>query len=106
MLPAVPVKKNKAGKMPALPGETENDHANSIETCKQAVALGFTSIMMDGSLKEDGKTPNSYEDNVAVTREAVELAHPLGVTVEGELGVLGGIEDGHGAGLAVDDVSH
>src|SRR5262245_25745935 len=91
---------------PHIPIALHLDHGNSIETCKQAIALGFTSIMMDGSLKEDGKTPNSYEDNAAITRAAVELAHPLGVTVEGELGCLGGIEDGHGAGLAVDDTEY
>ena len=54
--------------------------------------------MMDGSLMADGKTPSSFEYNVQVTREVVELAHSSGVTVEGEIGVLGGIEDGHGAG--------
>lgn len=89
---------------PEIPVAMHLDHGNSIETCKMAIDLGFTSIMMDGSLKEDGKTPNSYEENVAVTREAVELAHPLGVTVEGELGCLGGIEDGHGAGLSDEEV--
>jgi fructose-bisphosphate aldolase class II len=60
--------------------------------------MGFTSVMMDGSLMEDGKTPSSFEYNVKVTREVVELAHAKGVTVEGEIGCLGGIEDGHGAG--------
>jgi fructose-bisphosphate aldolase class II len=54
--------------------------------------------MMDGSLLEDGKTPSTFEQNVDVTRRAVELAHSKGITVEGEIGVLGGIEDGHGAG--------
>ena len=54
--------------------------------------------MMDGSLMADGKTPSSFEYNVEVTRKVVELAHAKGVTVEGEIGVLGGIEDGHGAG--------
>jgi fructose-bisphosphate aldolase class II len=66
--------------------------------------MGFTSVMMDGSLMEDGKTPSSFEHNVKVTREVVELAHAKGVTVEGEIGCLGGIEDGHGAGL--DGLSH
>jgi fructose-bisphosphate aldolase class II len=60
--------------------------------------------MMDGSLMEDGKTPSSFEYNVAVTKEVVELAHAKGVTVEGEIGCLGGIEDGHGAGG--DGLSH
>jgi fructose-bisphosphate aldolase class II len=74
------------------------DHGNSFETCKSAIALGFTSVMMDGSLKADGKTPTDFEENVEVTRRVVEYAHERGVTVEGEIGVLGGIEDGHGAG--------
>ena len=89
---------------PHIPVAMHLDHGNSLETCKQAIALGFTSVMMDGSLAEDGKTPNTYEQNVAITRQVVELAHPLGITVEGELGVLGGIEDGHGAGLSADEV--
>ena len=59
--------------------------------------MGFTSVMMDGSLMADGKTPSNFEYNVEVTREVVEIAHAKGVTVEGELGSLGGIEDGHGA---------
>ncbi|MCL4219180.1 MAG: ketose-bisphosphate aldolase [Candidatus Hydrogenedentes bacterium] len=91
---------------PHIPVSLHLDHGNSVATCKQAIELGFTSVMMDGSLGEDGKTPNSYEQNVAITRQVVELAHPLGVTVEGELGCLGGIEDGHGAGIAVDDTDH
>ena len=74
------------------------DHGNSFETCKSAIALGFTSVMMDGSLAEDGKTPNTFEQNVEVTRRTVDYAHERGVTVEGEIGVLGGVEDGHGAG--------
>jgi fructose-bisphosphate aldolase class II len=83
---------------PEIPLVMHLDHGNSFETCKSAIELGFTSVMMDGSLKEDGKTPASFEENVAVTRKVVELAHKHGVTVEGEIGVLGGIEDGHGAG--------
>lgn len=83
---------------PDIPIAMHQDHGNSFETCKSAIQLGFTSVMMDGSLKEDGKTPTSFEENVEVTRKVVEYAHPLGVTVEGEIGVLGGIEDGHGAG--------
>jgi fructose-bisphosphate aldolase, class II len=74
------------------------DHGNSFETCKSAIELGFTSVMMDGSLKTDGKTPNTFEENVEITRRTVEYAHDRGVTVEGEIGVLGGVEDGHGAG--------
>jgi len=90
---------------PHIPVSMHLDHGNSIETCKAAIELGFTSVMMDGSLAENGKTPNTYEQNVEVTRKVVEMAHPLGVTVEGELGVLGGIEDGHGAGLSVDEAN-
>lgn len=93
-----------AEEFPQIPVAMHLDHGNSVETCKMAIDLGFTSVMMDGSLAEDGKTPNTYEQNVAVTRAVVELAHPLGVTVEGELGCLGGIEDGHGAGLSDEDV--
>ncbi len=89
---------------PHIPVAMHLDHGNSLETCKQAIDLGFTSVMMDGSLAEDGKSPNSYEDNVKVTLQVVEYAHPLGVTVEGELGCLGGIEDGHGAGLSAEEV--
>jgi fructose-bisphosphate aldolase class II len=75
------------------------DHGNSPETCFSAIKQGFTSVMMDGSLLEDGKTPSTYDYNVKVTKEVVKVAHKKGVTVEGELGTLGGIEDGHGAGL-------
>jgi fructose-bisphosphate aldolase class II len=60
--------------------------------------MGYTSVMIDGSLKEDHKTPASFEENVAVTKEIVEYAHARGVSVEAELGVIGGIEDGAGAG--------
>ena len=83
---------------PEIPIAMHQDHGNSFETCKSAIELGFTSVMMDGSLQADGKTPASFEENVEVTRRVVEFAHPLGVTVEGEIGVLGGVEDGHGAG--------
>ncbi len=89
---------------PHIPVSMHLDHGNSLETLKTAIDLGFTSVMMDGSLGEDGKTPNTYEQNVEITRAAVEMAHPLGVTVEGELGVLGGIEDGHGAGLSDSEI--
>ena len=90
---------------PHIPVAMHLDHGNSVETCKQAIELGFTSVMIDGSLAEDGKTPNTYQANVDITKRVVELAHPLGVTVEGELGCLGGIEDGHGAGLSADEVN-
>src|SRR5512140_736028 len=83
---------------PEIPMVLHQDHGNSVATCKSAIDLGFTSVMIDGSLLEDGKTPSSFEYNVDVTRAVVELAHARGVTVEGEIGVLGGIEDGHGAG--------
>jgi len=80
------------------------DHGNSPETCKSAIANGFTSVMMDGSLKDDGKTPADFDYNVRVTKDVVELAHAKGVSVEGELGCLGSLEhgggekeDGHGA---------
>ena len=89
---------------PEIPMALHQDHGNSPETCKSAIEMGFTSVMMDGSLMEDGKTPASYEYNVKVTREVVEMAHARGVTVEGELGCLGGIEDGHGAD--VDPMAH
>ena len=83
---------------PDIPIAMHQDHGNSFETCKSAIDLGYTSVMMDGSLKEDGKTPSTFEENVEVTRKVVEYAHARGVTVEGEIGVLGGVEDGHGAG--------
>jgi fructose-bisphosphate aldolase class II len=82
------------------------DHGNSLETCKTAIELGFTSVMIDASLDEDGKTIATYEYNVETSRKVVEYAHERGVTVEAELGALGGIEDGHGAGLAADDTAH
>ncbi len=85
---------------PNLPIAMHQDHGNSPGTCFSAMEQGFTSVMMDGSLEADGKTPASYDYNVAVTREVVNVAHQIGVTVEGELGTLGGIEDGHGAGLS------
>jgi fructose-bisphosphate aldolase class II len=72
------------------------DHGNSPATCKSAIENNFTSVMMDGSLKEDGKTPADFEYNVKVTREVCELAHARGVSVEGELGCLGSLESGHG----------
>ncbi len=83
---------------PKIPIAMHQDHGNSPATCKSAIEQGFTSVMMDGSLSEDGKTPSDYAYNVKVTKEVVDAAHAVGVTVEGEIGVLGGIEDGHGAG--------
>ncbi len=81
---------------PTIPIVMHQDHGNSPETCLSAIQNGFTSVMMDGSLKEDGKTPASYEYNVDVTRRVVQLAHAKGVSVEGELGCLGSLESGHG----------
>ena len=89
---------------PSLPIVMHQDHGNSPATCASAIAQGFTSVMMDGSLSEDGKTVSTYEYNVEVTRQVVRAAHAVGVTVEGELGALGGIEDGHGAGLSQEEV--
>jgi fructose-bisphosphate aldolase class II len=72
------------------------DHGNSVATCVSAIKNGFTSVMMDGSLREDAKTPADYDYNVRVTAEVVRLAHAFGVSVEGELGCLGSLESGHG----------
>ena len=83
---------------PEIPIAMHLDHGNSFETCESAIKLGFTSVMMDGSLKADGKTPATFEENVEVTKKVVDYAHERGIAVEGEIGVLGGIEDGHGAG--------
>ncbi|NLX20962.1 MAG: fructose-bisphosphate aldolase class II [Phycisphaerae bacterium] len=88
---------------PKIPIAMHLDHGNSPATCMSAIEQGFTSVMMDGSLMDDGKTPSSYEHNVKVTKEVVDAAHAKGVTVEGELGCLGGIEDGHGAGLTGEE---
>src|ERR1700744_5828052 len=89
---------------PNIPVCMHQDHGNSPSTCATAIKYGSTSVMMDGSLKADGKTPADYDYNVAVTRQVVEMAHACGVSVEGELGVLGSLEtgmgdkeDGHGA---------
>ncbi len=84
---------------PDIPIALHLDHGNSLQTCKEAIALGFTSVMIDGSLKEDSKTPTTFDENVAITKAVVEYAHRFGVTVEGELGTLGGIEDGVGSGV-------
>jgi len=88
---------------PNIPIVMHQDHGNSPETCMSAIDQGFTSVMMDGSLSEDGKNPSSYEYNVEVTKKVVDAAHAVGVSVEGELGALGGIEDGHGAGLSQEE---
>jgi fructose-bisphosphate aldolase class II len=81
---------------PELPIAMHQDHGNSPATCKSAIDNNFTSVMMDGSLKDDGKTPADFEYNVKVTREVCEQAHARGVSVEGELGCLGSLESGHG----------
>jgi fructose-bisphosphate aldolase class II len=81
---------------PQIPTVMHQDHGNSVETCVSAIKNGFTSVMMDGSLKEDGKSPADYEYNVKVTSEVVKLAHAKGVSVEGELGCLGSLESGEG----------
>lgn len=89
---------------PHIPTVMHQDHGNSVDTCLSAIDNGFTSVMMDGSLKEDGKSPSDYDYNVRVTAEVVRMAHARGVSVEGELGCLGSLEhgtgeqeDGHGA---------
>ena len=89
---------------PHIPVTMHQDHGNSVETCQSAIENGFTSVMMDGSLEADGKTPASYDYNVDVTKKVVQMAHPKNVSVEGELGCLGSLEtgmgdkeDGHGA---------
>ena len=79
---------------PDVPICMHQDHGVSPAICQRSIQLGFSSVMMDGSLHEDGKTPASYDYNVAVTREVVKLAHACGVSVEGELGCLGSLESG------------
>jgi len=88
---------------PTVPLVMHQDHGQSPDVCRGAINLGFSSVMMDGSLEADGKTIASYDYNVDVTRKVVDMAHALGVTVEGELGCLGSLEtmkgdkeDGHG----------
>jgi fructose-bisphosphate aldolase class II len=81
---------------PHIPIAMHQDHGNSPATCQSAIDQGFTSVMMDGSLEADGKTPADFEYNVRVTREVVEAAHSQGVSVEGELGCLGSLESGEG----------
>lgn len=89
---------------PDIPICMHLDHGNGLETCATAIQNGFTSVMMDGSLKADGTTPADYAYNADITRRVTEMAHACGVSVEGELGVLGSLEtgmgdqeDGHGA---------
>lgn len=79
---------------PHIPLVMHQDHGASPSVCQRSIQLGFSSVMMDGSLGEDGKTPTSYEYNVDVTKRTVEMAHACGVSVEGELGVLGSLETG------------
>jgi|TARA_B110000503_G_scaffold128098_1_gene198626 fructose-bisphosphate aldolase, class II len=79
---------------PHIPVCMHQDHGTSPDICQRSIQLGFSSVMMDGSLMEDGKTPASYEYNVAVTKKVVEMAHACGVSVEGELGCLGSLETG------------
>lgn len=79
---------------PHIPVCMHQDHGTSPSVCQRSIQLGFSSVMMDGSLMADGKTPASYEYNVEVTRKTVEMAHACGVSVEGELGVLGSLETG------------
>ncbi|MBA2127436.1 fructose-bisphosphate aldolase class II [Hyphomicrobium methylovorum] len=81
---------------PEIPICIHQDHGNSVSTCLSAIQHGFTSVMMDGSLGEDAKTPRNYAENVAVTREVARLAHMVGASVEGELGCLGSLETGRG----------
>ncbi len=89
---------------PHIPICMHQDHGNNQATCMTAIQYGFTSVMMDGSLEADAKTPASYDYNLDITRRVTEMAHHGGVSVEGELGVLGSLEtgegeqeDGHGA---------
>jgi len=79
---------------PHIPLVMHQDHGQTPAICQGAIDLGFSSVMMDGSLMADGKTPASFDYNVDVTRQVVELAHRVGVTVEGELGCLGNLETG------------
>ena len=79
---------------PDIPVVVHQDHGTSAAVCQQSIRSGFTSVMMDGSLMADGKTPSSYQYNVDVTRKVCEMSHPIGVSVEGELGCLGSLETG------------
>ena len=95
---------------PHIPVVMHQDHGASPNVCQRSIQLGFSSVMMDGSLMEDGKTPSSYEYNVNATRTVVNFSHACGVSVEGEIGVLGNLETGEageedGVG-AVGKLSH
>ncbi len=79
---------------PQIPVCMHQDHGTSPAICQRSIQLGFSSVMMDGSLGEDGKTPKDYDYNVGVTRKVVEIAHACGVSVEGEIGCLGSLETG------------
>ncbi len=79
---------------PDVPVVMHQDHGTSPDVCQRSIQLGFSSVMMDGSLREDGKTPADYDYNVDVTRRVVDMAHACGVSVEGELGCLGSLETG------------
>ncbi|RUO20410.1 fructose-bisphosphate aldolase class II [Aliidiomarina iranensis] len=79
---------------PHIPVVMHQDHGTSPAICQRSIQLGFSSVMMDGSLREDGKTPADYDYNLDVTRRVVEMAHACGVSVEGELGCLGSLETG------------
>ncbi|MBD2857811.1 fructose-bisphosphate aldolase class II [Spongiibacter sp. KMU-158] len=79
---------------PEIPVVMHQDHGTSPAVCQRSIQLGFSSVMMDGSLREDGKTPSDYDYNVNVTRQVVDMAHACGVSVEGELGCLGSLETG------------
>jgi len=81
---------------PGIPLCVHQDHGNDEATCLSAIRHGFTSVMMDGSLEADARTPASYEYNVAITERVARMAHAVGASVEGELGVLGSLEGGHG----------
>jgi fructose-bisphosphate aldolase, class II len=81
---------------PGIPLVLHQDHGNDEATCATAIQHGFTSVMMDGSLKADAKTAADYDYNVAITRRVVDMAHWVGASVEGELGVLGSLETGGG----------
>lgn len=94
---------------PTIPLCMHQDHGNDEATCLSAIRHGFTSVMMDGSLKADGKTPADYDYNVQITQRVSQMAHAVGASVEGELGVLGSLEtgeseaeDGHGASGTLD----
>ena len=93
---------------PGIPVCLHQDHGDTPATCLSAIQMGFTSVMMDGSLMEDGKQPASYDYNVDVTRNVARMAHAVGVSVEGELGCLGSLEhggdegeDGHGGSTSL-----